>query len=130
MMGLSPSAAHPLLDADEPRPERDGVAAQVEREVQGGQDLADLLNRVQVDGAHTQQFQRLLQDGADQLVIPYWSGVGAVGQQQALQRAGSWLLVVEGEAGGDRSRGDALWPLVHQQPGEWWLCQGSGGAGD
>src|SRR5215472_15487050 len=69
-------------------------------EVERRQDLADLLEAVQVDGADLGQVEGLAEYGLDGLIVPGRSLVRADRQQQRLRRAGLGFGVVEGQSGG------------------------------
>ena len=94
-----------------------GGALQVEREVQRGQDLADLLMLARSTARDPGQVERLVEDGLHQSDVPGRPRVRADREQQRLRRARVRLVVVEGDAGARRRRRDPVEPLVEQQPG-------------
>src|SRR5438034_11732016 len=75
---------------------RDRLLRQVEREVQGRQDLPDILNSIEVHGAYLRQVDGLIEDGEQEILVPDARlRVRVEGEQQRLRSARLWLFVVE-----------------------------------
>src|SRR6266849_2939863 len=93
----------------------DGGALHVQREIESGQNLADLLDAVEINGAALGELLCFMEDPEHQVVIPRLSRVRAHAEEKRLWSTRFRFLVVEGHRGVFFRGWDALGPLVHQQ---------------
>ena len=94
-----------------------GCALQIECEVEGGQDLTDAENTVEVNGTDLCEFEGLLQRAGDEIVVPAGAAVRADGEKKSLGGTSFWSFVVEGYGSALVGAGDTLGPFVEEKAG-------------
>src|ERR1700722_2062483 len=95
----------------------DGGALKIESEVEGGKNLADAEDAVEIDGANFCEFEGFLQGAQEEVVVPGGAVVGADGEEEGLGGARFGAFVVEGYSGALVGAGDSLGPLVEEEAG-------------